>query len=57
VAHSNSRRLANLIDGARFEAIPGAGHMLPLETPEVLTDLLEDLASATSTPLRRTANA
>ncbi len=48
VDHSNSRRLASLINGAGFEAVPDAGHMLPLETPELLADLLEDLASKSS---------
>ena len=57
VAHSNSRRLAEAIDGARFEAVRDAGHMLPLETPEVLADLLEDLASTRATPARRAVNA
>jgi pimeloyl-ACP methyl ester carboxylesterase len=57
VAHKNSRRLADLINGARFEAVRDAGHMLPLERPEVLADLLEDLASGSSAPVRRAANA
>ena len=48
VAHSNSRRLADIIDGARFEPVTDAGHMLPLERPDVVADRLEDL-SLTST--------
>jgi len=52
VAHSNSRRLADIIDGARFEAVRGAGHMLPLEAADVLADLLEDLAATSAAPLR-----
>lgn len=46
VAHKNSRRLADLIQGARFVALPDAGHMLPLERTDVVADLLENLASA-----------
>ena len=57
IAHKNSRRLADAIDGARFEAISGAGHMLPLERPAALADLLEDLASTASAPARRAVNA
>jgi len=57
VAHKNSRRLADLINGARFEAVRGAGHMVPLERPEPLADLLEELASASAAPARRAVNA
>jgi pimeloyl-ACP methyl ester carboxylesterase len=57
VAHSNSRRLAEIIDGARFEAVRGAGHMVPLESPEALADLLEDLASGSKAPHRTFATA
>ena len=52
VAHKNSRRLTEIIEGARFEAVRDAGHMLPLETPEVLADLLEHLASRSKEPAR-----
>ena len=52
VAHANARRLARIIEGARFEAVPDAGHMLPLETPDVLADLLEDAATTSATPAR-----
>jgi pimeloyl-ACP methyl ester carboxylesterase len=45
VAHSNSRRLADVIEGARFEAFPDAGHMLPLETPDRVADMLEEFAA------------
>ena len=50
VAHKNSRRLSEIIEGARFEAVRDAGHMLPLERPDVLADLLEDVASTSSAP-------
>jgi non-heme chloroperoxidase len=46
VAHNNTRRLAELIKDARFEAVRDAGHMVPLERPAHLADLLEDLATA-----------
>ena len=53
VAHANSRRLADIVEGARFEAVAGAGHMLPLEQPELLAELLEGLASASVSPASR----
>ncbi|MFT4298944.1 MAG: alpha/beta fold hydrolase [Aeromicrobium sp.] len=34
--------IAATIPGARLEIIPGAGHLSPLEQPEVVTALLED---------------
>jgi pimeloyl-ACP methyl ester carboxylesterase len=58
IAHRDSRRTAELINGARFEAMPGYGHMLPLETPDRLADVLEDLAAqSTSAPAVATATA
>jgi pimeloyl-ACP methyl ester carboxylesterase len=48
ISHSNTRRLADLIENARFEALPDFGHMLPLETPDTVADLLEDLARDSS---------
>jgi pimeloyl-ACP methyl ester carboxylesterase len=45
IAHSNTRRLAEVIDGARFQALPELGHMVPLETPDTVADILEDLAA------------
>jgi pimeloyl-ACP methyl ester carboxylesterase len=38
-----SRRLAAGIRGARLELIPDAGHMLPLEVPDRLADLIRHL--------------
>jgi pimeloyl-ACP methyl ester carboxylesterase len=49
IPHKNTRRLGDIIDGARFEAVRGAGHMVPLERPDTLADLLEDLASTSPT--------
>jgi non-heme chloroperoxidase len=57
VAPANSRRLASLINGARFESVPDAGHMLPLETPDVVADLLAGLAAQSAAPLGTAANA
>ena len=48
VPHANARRLTDIIDGARFEALPDAGHMLPLERPDEVADLLERLADESS---------
>lgn len=41
---ARSRRIVELIPGARLEVIPGAGHMLPCEAPGRLAEIL--LASA-----------
>jgi non-heme chloroperoxidase len=49
VAHATTRRLAELINGARFEAMRDAGHMLPLERPDELVDILERLAKEAAT--------
>jgi non-heme chloroperoxidase len=37
-----SRRIAELVPGARLVEIEGAGHMLPIEVPERVADLLVD---------------
>lgn len=39
------RELADDIPGARFVRVPGAGHMLPYEAPDLLTRLIEQAAS------------
>jgi len=57
VAHSSSRRLAEAINGARFEVFTDFGHMLPLETPDRVADLLEDLALSGTTQQRSAASA
>lgn len=37
----NGMRLAQLIRGARYVEVPGAGHLMPLEAPDLLADLIE----------------
>jgi pimeloyl-ACP methyl ester carboxylesterase len=41
---AESRRLAELIPGARLEMVPGAGHMIMLERTELFHELLLDFA-------------
>ena len=36
----HSRRIASLVPGARLVEIPHAGHMLPIEVPTQLADLM-----------------
>ena len=43
VPHARSRRTGELIAGARFVPIKGAGHQLPFEAPDRLADILIDL--------------
>ncbi|MFF1556367.1 alpha/beta fold hydrolase [Streptomyces sp. NPDC058279] len=40
-----ARTLADTLPGARFEPVPGAGHMLPLERPEPVVSAVSELAS------------
>lgn len=46
VPHKRSRRIAELIPGARFVAIRGAGHQLVFEVPDRLAAIVADLSSA-----------
>jgi non-heme chloroperoxidase len=43
------RRIASLINGAHLEVVPGAGHQLPLEAPDLVTRMILE------TPDRREA--
>ncbi|MDQ6837502.1 MAG: alpha/beta hydrolase [Actinomycetota bacterium] len=49
VPHARSRRTGELISGARFIPIKGAGHQLPFEAPDRLADILLDLGAADHT--------
>jgi len=42
----HSRRMAEAIPGARLTVVPGTGHMLPMERPQVATALLTRLVAA-----------
>ena len=42
----HARRLADAIPGARLTVVPGTGHMLPMERPQVITALLTKLVAA-----------
>lgn len=46
---AHSRRMADAIPGARLTVVPGTGHMLPMERPEVVTALLAKLVAAART--------
>lgn len=39
------RRISSLVPGARLEVVPGAGHMLPLERPDLVARLILDTPS------------
>jgi pimeloyl-ACP methyl ester carboxylesterase len=43
---SHSRRMAAGIPGARLTVVPGTGHMLPMERPQVVSVLLAKLIAA-----------
>ena len=40
-AVSNGMRLARMIKGARYVELVGVGHLIPLEAPEMLTDVIQ----------------
>jgi pimeloyl-ACP methyl ester carboxylesterase len=42
----HSRRMAEAIPGARLTVVPGTGHLLPMERPQVATALLTKLVAA-----------
>jgi pimeloyl-ACP methyl ester carboxylesterase len=44
IAPGLGRAVANALPGARFEEIEGAGHMLPLETPDAVVRAVEEVA-------------
>jgi 3-oxoadipate enol-lactonase len=37
----NGRRLSRLIAGARYVELPGVGHLVPLECPDILAEVIE----------------
>jgi len=37
----NGMRLARMIKGARYVELVGVGHLIPLEAPEMLTDVIQ----------------
>lgn len=47
---AESRRMARRILGARLEELPGAGHMVMLERPELLDRLIADFARSVQRP-------
>ena len=46
---AHARRMADAIPGARLTVAPGAGHMVPMERPQVLTALLTKLIASART--------
>ena len=44
----HARKLAEAIPGARLTIVPGTGHMLPMERPEVVTERLARLVAVAS---------
>jgi pimeloyl-ACP methyl ester carboxylesterase len=38
----NGMRLARLVPGARYVELPGVGHLVPLEAPDPLADVIEE---------------
>lgn len=41
-----SQQLCGMIAGSRLQIVPGAGHMLPLEAPEVLNQAIREFVAA-----------
>ena len=41
-----SQQLCGMIAGSRLQIVPGAGHMLPLEAPEVLNQAMRDFVAS-----------
>ena len=42
------QRIASLVEGARLEVVPGAGHQLPLEAPDLVTRLILEVPARTA---------
>ena len=42
------REMANQIAGAKFQVIPGSGHICVAEAPDAVTEILADFLSATA---------
>lgn len=40
-----AQRIAHLVEGARLEIVPGAGHQLPLEAPDLVARLILDVTT------------
>lgn len=49
IAPEHSTSIARAIPGARLAMVPNAGHMVPLEHPEIVDELLHDLISRAAT--------
>jgi non-heme chloroperoxidase len=48
--HIENEEIAAAIDGAEFVSVPGAGHMVIWENPEIITDVTAALAGAVPSP-------
>jgi len=38
----NGMRLTRLVPGGRYVELPGVGHLVPLEAPDALADVIEE---------------